>query len=1411
PRTLDGTTLHDHVIRHIDATAPPTRANPNPRPEHHLTVYTPDHRATYDAHTGHFIENTDGTPGFQRVNDVEYLLLTPEHRAIPVQQLTESTTRTRRTTPPDLGDTDLPVHMAFVPDRPGNPGSDASDGSGVPGPARHGMGDSNVELTELPRPVRLSGHDGRSTGTLTTPPGGGAPTLTRDGQPVATDDIRITDRAILIRTGTTTTFHHPHDGHFLANLHVHRDGPLTGHIAITRAGQPPLLIRLDGQPTDLHVHHTGPLTGHIAITRAGQPPLLVRLDGQPTDTLTTTPFGNNRWRVNSLGIPFAVIDDTGRHTHDITHLRNTDDINNTDLDEYLLTPLTGDRTPTLHQGDGTQLPHDVELLDGGFLAIHRSDTTTDIHDTLGSHHATLHRLPGDEHHELAVTSNTPPRVIGADGETVPGSRATPLPDVPAAGRPGGPLVIRDGSGGGVAFVPLGDRGAFVRIGDHTPHIVDDTGHFHPTVNLLDDQGHASDLFLAPPTGRADTHAALRGDGRLHSDDVHSTFGGNRVVVHTTDAYDVHGPDGTLIDSSTRHPGGPLGPGNHLDIADDGTAQVVGPDGTPVPNATAKPLDNGGYLVNTPGQHPGIVDTQGTHTHDVVRLHRDDVPHGWAALPLRGDDPFALTPEGEPWRELILDVDATGITRHAANTHATQFFDWTGNYLGFRLIMTDGRLAGHEIRYTLANAHVGDEGFQVLTADGQVVNDAHVTRLEIGLRPGDTQLLVTIPGRDLAVINSGSGNYVYDAVVLPPLPGRDNGTTAVWPTNGSGPGALYDDLGRMYGPDVRVSDGLLAVTYYPRLTRFHHLDGTWHSTVRSGQGYGSFSGYRFELTELPDGTMTAQVIQIWPGVPVADVTLRPFGAELNMVDAPGVGHALLEPGIRHTHTVVDVPGAQDRLVALPNDTYRTGPSDDFWMDGAALRVEGFPDATFHTADGTVLGHAHRIPDGPLADNILAVPHGDTPFVVRPDGTPLPGAPVRPLELDGQFLIDVPGGGHITLNRNALSDYEVVPLPGRDGNPTNELALVPINEFEHAPVVVRTDRLGTDGAMTPAPYVTVRTSSETAEGADGATTVHTLEIITGPLASFRIVDVGDGTPRLLGPGDHPVPRATVTPLGNNTYAVRPADGSYAITQTSLSVVETTRQLSGPLSRFYTVLPEGGGLPHVADGFARPVQGAHVEHLATDMFLIEVDNVGRQVVNGMGAHTHDAVRLANPDGTPGDTVVAHPLDPDGEPTVHRGGRDISDDAWFDDDKITVKSGPHTTEHTLDGTFLNRVTQLTGPLDDLQILDTGPTNPLHLVDAQENPVPGTITPLTTGERLISDGDTRYLANNDGVVTHRVTLLTGRSGHPDLLALTGPDGQLYPLPRTLDGTTLHDHVIRHIDATAPPTRANPNPRPEHH
>ncbi|RKN02833.1 hypothetical protein, partial [Streptomyces radicis] len=275
PRTLDGTTLHDHVIRHTDATPTPTRANPNPPQGHRLTLHTPERAITYHADTGRVIENsdgtdgTDGTPGFQRVNDVEYLLLTPEHRAIPVQQLTESTTSTRPTTP-DLGDTDLTVHMAFVPDRPGNPGSDASDGSGVPGPARHGMGDSNVELTELPHPVRLSGHDGRSTGTLTTPPGGGAPTLTRDGQPVATDDIRITDRAILIRTGTTTTFHDPHDGHFLANLHVHRDGPLADHIAITRAGQPPLLIRLDGQPTDLHVHHTGPLTGHIAITRAGQ-------------------------------------------------------------------------------------------------------------------------------------------------------------------------------------------------------------------------------------------------------------------------------------------------------------------------------------------------------------------------------------------------------------------------------------------------------------------------------------------------------------------------------------------------------------------------------------------------------------------------------------------------------------------------------------------------------------------------------------------------------------------------------------------------------------------------------------------------------------------------------------------------------------------------------------------------------------------------------------------------------------------------------------------------------------------------------------------------------------------------------------------------------------------------------------
>ncbi|WP_183091763.1 hypothetical protein, partial [Streptomyces radicis] len=786
----------------------------------------------------------------------------------------------------------------------------------------------------------------------------------------------------------------------------------------------------------------------------------------------------------------------------------------------------------------------------------------------------------------------------------------------------------------------------------------------------------------------------------------------------------------------------------------------------MPNATAKPLDNGGYLVNTPGQHPGIVDTQGTHTHDAVWLHWDNVSYGWAALPLRGDDPFALTSGGEPWRELTLVADATGITRHAANTHAIQFFDWAGNYRALRLTMTDGRLAGHEIHFSRSTTRAYDAGSWGVTADGQVVDGAHVRNLFIVPDPHFPDVLVTIPGRDPVVIDSRSGDYLHHAE-LPSLPNGVTEGVAVWPSNGSGRGTLYDGLGPVPGSGVVVSDGRLAITYSPGVTTFHRLDGTLESTVRSGQGRDSFTGYRFELTELPDGTVTAQVIHTGTGAPVAGVTLRPFGTELNMIDAPGVGRALLGADMEHSHAVVQVPGAQDRLVALPIGTDRTGPSDDFWMDGAALRAEDdIPDATFFAADGTFLGYAHRTPDGPLGGNIFAVPRGsDTPFVVRPDGTPLPGAPVRPLELDDQFLIDVPGGGHVTLSRAVLSNYDVVPLPGRDGNASNELALLPNNETHHAPFVVRTDRLETGGAMTPAPYVTVRTSSETAEGADGTAPIRTLEITTGSLAGFRFVDSGDGAPRLLGPGDHPVPGATVTPLGEGWYTVRSQDNSYAIARPALTSMETTRPLSGALSGYSLFLPPGGGLPDVADAIRRPVEGARLERLADDMFLIEVDNVGRQVVNSTGAHTHDAVRQPNPDGTPGDIVRAYPLDPDGHPTVHRGGQDISDDAWSDDDTVTIESGPHTTEHSGDGALapLETLAPLSGTLSRFSLfLPPGGGLP-DVADAIRRPVEGARVERLADDMFLIEVDNvgRQVVNSTGAHTHDAVRPPNPDGTP--------------------------------------------------
>ncbi|WP_183091762.1 hypothetical protein, partial [Streptomyces radicis] len=933
PRTTDGTTLTDHVVRFTGPPHAPTS----------LYVHGPDqHLSVYDPTTGVF-------HGDVPARDLR-------HAGQP--QAPEEPTGGTALTTDDIRHTLETTHI--------RPGSSGSDGSGSPGPARHGMGDSDVELTELPHLVRLSGHDGRPTGTtLSIPPGGGAPTLTRDGQPVTADHIRITERSIGIRTGATTTFH-GHDGRFLA---------------------------------DFRTHHTGPLTGHVVIAEAGQSPRLIRFDGQPSDTLTTTRFGNHHWRVDDLGTPRALLDNTGHHTHDVTRLTAPSNNHHDQLDEYVLTPLTGDRTPTLHQGDGTPLPHRVEPLDGGLLAIHRADTTADIHDTLGSHHATLHRLPGDEHHELITTGDNPPRVIGPDGETVPGSRATPLPD---------------------------DTRWLIHRPDHTPLITDRTGNpTHTTVRLTDTLPTPHPTLIALPTHshHGPPHLISASDGTRQP---------GRVTVHPEPGWiTVQLDDGHRVLDMT---GAPLpqhhvfAPEGHVTadslmirVNGQGSPDVLDMTGRPVPHTTT-PFGSEAHLVRVPGYPSTFVTAEGRPFYHHVRAENQLV-----ALPMPGERVTTFRPDGQP----IADV-------HQVTVAGSGFLGlWYVPRNGSPPLLLDANWA------PVANTRVvrleGLDSYLVRTPRGQIVlgRDGTITHELDTIRAYANQLAVNavlvrpVDGNGVPSVHDRATETMLSDRVLTSLDGRRTTIEYQGPIS-----AVYNDQGRLLGSsELRIGNPLGEGNHL--VTR---PDGSAFVADRDGTPVPGTTA-----TRLDDDMYLITTLSHRPGV-------------VNTQNQHT--HDVIELRTPRDRFAATVSVPRGHFVAAPLDG---GTPRIFTPDGSpatGLRLEpeqrellfvggtARPHITeVHNVEGHLIGFRHDLVDGPLLDHqVFLTGRQETSWVRGPEGDRVLDARVTPLGGDRHLItvpvITVPDRPPVVLDTSTGAGQHIaVQLAPGDGGASRGIAVWP----------------------------------------------------------------------------------------------------------------------------------------------------------------------------------------------------------------------------------------------------------------------------------------------------------------------------------------------------------------------------------
>ncbi|WP_345024872.1 hypothetical protein [Streptomyces sedi] len=229
-------------------------------------------------------------------------------------------------------------------------------------------------------------------------------------------------------------------------------------------------------------------------------------------------------------------------------------------------------------------------------------------------------------------------------------------------------------------------------------------------------------------------------------------------------------------------------------------------------------------------------------------------------------------------------------------------------------------------------------------------------------------------------------------------------------------------------------------------------------------------------------------------------------------------------------------------------------------------------------------------------------------------------------------------------------------------------------------------------------------------------------------------------------------------------------------------------GPLAGYQvTLLP--GGAHRVADAAGAILDAATVARFGDDLFLAEVPGKGAVLLDRTGLGAQPVVHVPVPGGA--DRLVALP--------AGAGRTQPLDGAWLDGAVLRRELPDGTADFVAaDGSVLGRALPVTaGPLDGRVFLIPEGAPP-RLVEADGRAVPDAdVAPLGSGGHLMTtDGGIHHLIEPGGTDVHRVIVLTGRPGEPDMMAVVGRHGTIYPHPRGADGVTLTDHTVRRVDPT---------------
>ncbi|SOD64037.1 hypothetical protein SAMN06297387_11416 [Streptomyces zhaozhouensis] len=937
-----------------------------------------------------------------------------------------------------------------------------------------------------------------------------------------------------------------------------------------------------------------------------------------------------------------------------------------------------------------------------------------------------------------------PRGGGLEGEGAGGSGIQPVRLESIDGRTSAPAdgiaasvpppVTR--AGGGEGGADNGALGLAERPGGHGPGVV-------PVENIVVTHRPAASAPLAPPPAAAVPPPALipRGAG-----------GGEANGFGL-----FHGPG----NGATPPPADPV---RHLIAAlDDAPAAPVG---APARGAEA---DGGGVL--RPDSRVELLGQDGAPTGVTVVGRGEGAP-----TLLRGDTqapgevrilPDALTVRG-----------GDSVTLH----------DHAGAYLGGLNAHRSGPLAGHAVVTSL------DGPPRLVTLGGQPVAGASISRV------GDLGWAVVPPGAPRGAVVDTSGAHTHDLVPLRGGSGDTAGGFAAVPRAGGEVALVGRGGDQLPNPAQVVGDSLL-VQRKPGTVDFHSLDGDLLSSAHGLPGRGGH-----ELM-TPAGGRPAHVLgpdgQLLDGAGV-----RPFGDGL-LVERPGHRAVVMDGDGVHTHDAFRFThGGEDWMLAVPQRALDGKPvlvrdvGGAFTDAGPAVRLGAhgtlvrLGDGAFHLVDaaggvtpavrlidragqptelihtpptGTAGGAVYRTDGRLLTDDVLAGFDGNR-VVVRT------GATYSVHGADGTFL-----GSGAARAGGPLGEGNRLDVPV-DGGPAR------VVDASGAPVRGATVHPAGDGGH----LVQVPGQRPGVVDASGAHTHDVFPLRGGNGASHGLgaMPLRDGgAPLAFRPDGTPTRGVGLTHDGDLLIVGREG-GAGAVYDMGGRFAGLRRGVDeGPLAGHTITLLPGTGAHRVADASGALLDGATVTRFGPHLFLAEVPGKGAVLLDRAGLGTQPVVPVPVAGGA--DRLVALP--------AGAGRSGPLDGAWLDGAVLRRELPDGTADFVAaDGSVLGRALPVTsGPLDGRVFLIPEGAPP-RLVEADGRAVPDAeFTPLGSGGHLLStDGGMHHLIEPGGTDIHRVIVLTGRPGEPDMMAVVRSQGEIYPHPRGADGVTLTDHTVRRVDPT---------------